>query len=72
MKMTTKERKALEMLRELEPKQRADILGQMERAVLANRITLKVSGARKLKLATNKRIERTYGLPRWKKRRPGQ
>ena len=64
---TTKERKALSMLRRLDATQREDLLGQMERQVLANRITARISGMRRIRTVGNRRIEKAFGTaPQWR------
>lgn len=69
MKLTTKERNVVAMLRELDARQQKDILGQMGRAVLANRISLKVGKLRRLKIPADSKIVRAYGPPGRPKRR---
>ncbi|HJT63109.1 MAG TPA: hypothetical protein VJ797_15675 [Burkholderiales bacterium] len=67
MKLTDREKRELDLLRALDTKQRDKLLEQMERQVLANRITERVAG-RKLRIVDDKKIERAFGAPRWKHR----
>lgn len=66
MKLTPKERDALEMLRQLDSRQRDEMLGEMQRQLLANRITTRVGGMRRLKIVDNSQIEKHYGAPTWR------
>lgn len=67
MKLTAKERKAIEMLRTLDGKQRDEILGQMKRQIAANQITARVGKLRKLKIVEDKKIVKAFGTaPFWK------
>lgn len=72
MKLTAKERSAITMLRKLDARQREKLLGNMQRQLIANAITARVSGLTHLKLVDDKRIEKTFGAPPWrpKKRQP--
>ena len=73
MKLSTKERKAIDMLRELDARQRDKLLDHMRRQVLANRITAKVAGVRRLRTVDDSKIERAFGAaPYWraKSRKP--
>lgn len=66
MKLTAKEKTALTLFRELHARQRDKLLAQMERQVLANQITERVSGT-KLDIVDDKKIEKSYGTaPKWK------
>lgn len=67
MKLTGKERRALRMLRELDSQQRDHILDEMHRHVLANRITARVSGRRRVRTVPDKKIEGAFGkAPPWR------
>lgn len=69
MKLTAREKKAVEMLRKLDASQRDEVLERMRRDLLANRITMRAGGMRRLKIKENKRIERAFGTaPNWKLR----
>lgn len=61
MKLTPKERAALSMLRRLDERQRAELLGQIRRQLLANRITARVGRLRRLKIVGNEKIEKAFG-----------
>lgn len=70
MKLKPKEQKALELLRQLDARQRDHLLGVMQRQVLANQITARVGGLRKLKIPHDREIEAAFGpAPRWKGKR---
>lgn len=66
MKLTAKERDTIEMFRQLDSRQREELLGTMQRQLLANRITVRVGGLRKMKIVDNGTIEKHYGLPHWR------
>jgi hypothetical protein len=65
MKLTAKEREALDMLRELDVQQRDKLLGQIRRAALAHRIVAKVgkkAGAlKKVRTVPDHKVIRAYG-----------
>lgn len=63
VKLSNTERKAVTMLRLLQIPQREELLAQMERQVIANRISVRVGGLRKLRIPSDKKIERAYGTP---------
>ena len=65
MKLTLKERRTMAMIRQLDARQREELLLHMERQLIANRLTARVSGVKRLKIVDNKTIERHYGRPRW-------
>lgn len=56
MKLSDKERKAITMLRQLQAGQRDELLAQMERAVIANRVSIRVGRLRRLKITPNKKV----------------
>lgn len=69
MKLTAKERRAVELLRELDAQQRSETLRHIERQVLANRLVTRVVKIRRLKIPTNKKIETAFGpAPIWKRK----
>lgn len=70
MKLTAKERKFVEMMRELDEPQRRRLLGDLSRGVLANRITMIVGDLRKLKIPPDTKVAKAFGTPgRWKRRK---
>lgn len=69
MKLTLKEKATIAMFRELHAKQRDALLAQLERQILANGITERVTG-QKLAIADDAKVEKAFGPPpRWKARR---
>lgn len=62
MKLTAKERAALEMMRQLDARQRDTIIAGIRRELLANNITARIGKMRKLKFVTDRRVEGTFGL----------
>lgn len=66
-KLTAKEREAVEMLRQLDTRQREGFLKRMKRELAANDITRRVGKVRKLRIVDDIRVEGTFGLPRPKK-----
>lgn len=61
MKLSAKERLAVEMMRKLDTRQREKILGNMERQVQANAITKRVGRLRKLQIVDDKKIVKHFG-----------
>lgn len=67
MKLTEVERKALALIRRLDERQREKILARMQREVLANQLVKKALGLRKLKIASDRNVERAFGaVPTWR------
>lgn len=66
-KLTAQEREAVEMLRQLDARQRHDFLGAIKRQIVANRITTRVGKLRKLRIVDDRKIVRAFGAaPIWK------
>lgn len=61
MKLTAEEKRTVAALRELDSNQRDDIIAYINRQVLANRITARVSGVPELSTVSNRKVERAYG-----------
>lgn len=68
MKLSEKERKAVAMLRQLHAQQREDVLADMERRVIANRIanrvSMRIGQLTKLDIPANRKVAKHYGLPK--------
>ena len=65
MKLTYIERKAIEMLRQLDEQQRSQLLEYMGRQLIANSVTTRVGSLRRLKTAPDRNIEKAYGAAPW-------
>lgn len=65
MKLTAKEREALDMLRELDQQQRDKLLAQIRRAALANRIVAqagrKANALKKVRTVPDHRVVGAFG-----------
>lgn len=74
MKLSEKERKAVALLRKLHQRQRDELLGRMERQVIANRVAIRVGKLRQLKIPADSKIAKAFGkAPIWRpKRSKGQ
>lgn len=69
MKLTLRERKAIELLRMLDSRQRNETLATIERQVTANRITARVGKLRRLRIVDDRKIVKAFGTaPLWKLR----
>jgi len=69
MKLTAKERRAIEMLRQLDTRQRDEALSRLQREVAANGITARVGKLRRLRIVDDKKIVKAFGTaPFWKAR----
>lgn len=60
-KLTAKERQAISLLRKLDVRQRDKVLEDIERHVLANKITLKVGKLRRLKIPDDRAVAGAFG-----------
>lgn len=70
MKLTAKERKALELLRQLDTRQRDEVLARMQREIAANQITARVGKLRRLKVVEDKKVIKAFGTaPIWKSKK---
>jgi len=63
MKLSAKEKKAIDLLRELDAQQRDKLLEEMRHQVLAKRITAKIAKVRHLRTVDDRKIERAFGAP---------
>lgn len=61
MKLTAKERQAINLLRKLDVKQRDLLLADIQRHVLANKITLRVGKLRRLKIPEDREVAGAFG-----------
>lgn len=69
MKLTAKERKAIELLRQLDVRQRDELLARIERELAANKITARVGKVRRLRIIEDKKVVKAFGTaPLWKLR----
>lgn len=69
MKLSERQRKALAMMRLLHVHQQEELLADMERQVIANRVSIRVGKLRKLKIPADRKIEKAFGAaPRLMKR----
>lgn len=69
MKLTAKERKAIETLRKLDARQRDEALGRLEQQLAANNITRRVGKLRRLRIVDDRKIVKAFGTaPFWKHR----
>lgn len=67
MKLSAKEKKLIDVLRDLDAQQRDKFLDSMRRQVIANRITAKIAGVRQLRIVDDRKIERAFGAaPHWR------
>lgn len=66
MKFTAKERKVVEMLRQLDPQQNRQFVEYLERQAMANAVTARVSGLGRVRTVPDRRIEKAFGSPPWK------
>lgn len=70
MKLTAKERKAIDLLRRLDGPQREEMLNRMSRQVLANEIVVRAARVRQLKVAPDRKVEQAFGsVPIWRSKR---
>lgn len=73
MKLSQRERKAVELLRQLDDAQREEVLGQIRRRLIASRIVTRAikrtGNLRLVRPPVNARIEHTFGFPPGKGRR---
>lgn len=73
MKLTVKEKRAVELLRKLDAQQRDEVLAKIRTQVTANRITVRIGQLKRLSVKGNKRVEQNFGTaPIWKLKRGGQ
>lgn len=64
MKLTEKERRAVEGLRRLDAKQFDGVLAYVRRQALANEIVSKIARVKRLRIAPDRKIERAFGAAR--------
>lgn len=68
MKLSKKETLAVSMLRKLDGPQRENILAEIHRTVIANQITKKAGGLKKVMPVLDHKIIKAYGkVPPWRK-----
>lgn len=70
MKLTEKERRAVEGLRRLDTKQFDGVLAYVQRQALANEIVTKIARVKRLRIVPDRKIERAFGAAQPRKRRP--
>lgn len=70
MKLTEKERRTVEALRELDTQQRDGIVAYVHRQRLANNVIAKIARVPRLRTIENRKIEKAYGAPRPRIKRP--
>lgn len=67
MKLTAKQREAIDKLWKLDVQQRDRILDRVERTLMANQITQRVGKLRKVHPAHDHKVAKAYGrVPSWK------
>ena len=68
MKLTSREKQLLELLRKLDAPQRAEVIGTVKRQALANTITKRVARIGRLRVVGDQEVERAFGpTPTWKR-----
>jgi hypothetical protein len=75
VKLKENERKAVAMLRLMDGLQRKELTDKMEAQVIANRVSMRIGGIRKLRIPVDLKIEDAFGeaphvKPRKRKPRP--
>lgn len=63
MKLTSKEKEVLSILRELDALQRDRLLARMRRAAIASRATAKAAQVKRVRTVPDHKIVKAYGLP---------
>ncbi len=59
------EKAVLRMLRDLDVRQRDEIVKELRVAVLANKVTMRIASMKKMRTVTNRTVDKAFGAAPW-------